>query len=52
MRTIALEAAFQIVLKNYSKEVGGMVSIYVILVNREVHATKPTFLHKVAASLS
>ena len=38
MRTIAQEAAFQIALRNCSKEVGGKVSIYVILVKGEVHA--------------
>ena len=33
MRTIAQETAFQIVLRNRSKGVGGEVSIYMILVN-------------------
>ena len=32
MRTIAQETAFQIALRNCYKEVGGKVSIYVILV--------------------
>ena len=49
MRTVAQEAAFQIALKSHSKETGGMVSIYVILVKGEVHATKHTFLQKVTA---
>ena len=35
MRTAAQETAFQIALRNYSKEVGGKVSIYVILVKGE-----------------
>ena len=42
MRTIAPEAAFQIVLKNHSKEVRRKVNIYVYLVKGEVHATKST----------
>ena len=35
MRTIARETASQIALRNCSKEVGGKVSIYVILVKGE-----------------
>ena len=35
MRTIARETASQIVLRNCSQEVGGKVSIYVILVKGE-----------------
>ena len=35
MRTIARETAFQIALRNCSKEVGGKVSVYVILVKGE-----------------
>ena len=35
MRTIAQETAFQIALRNCSKDVGGKVSIYVILVKGE-----------------
>ena len=35
MRTVARETAFQIALRNCSKEVGGKVSIYVILVKGE-----------------
>ena len=35
MRTIARETAFQIALRNCSKEVGGKVSIDVILVKGE-----------------
>ena len=44
MRTIAQEAAFQIALRYHSKEVGGNVSIYVILVKGEVHATSTHFM--------
>ena len=32
MRTIAREAVFQIALRNYSEQIGGKVSLYVILV--------------------
>ena len=35
MRTIAQETAFQIALRNCSKEVEGKISIYVILVKEE-----------------
>ena len=42
MRTIAREAAFQIALKYRSKEAGGDVSTYVILVQEEVRAIKDT----------
>ena len=35
MRTIAQETVFQIALRNCSKEVGGKISIYVILVKEE-----------------
>ena len=35
MRTIPQETAFQIALRNCFKEVGGKVSIYVVLVMRE-----------------
>jgi len=42
MRTVAWEAAFQIPLKNCSKEVRGKVSIYVILVKVNVCALKHT----------
>ena len=40
MRTIAWESAFQIALRNYSKEVVGKISIiqYMILVKRSVCA--------------
>ena len=48
MRTIAWEAAFQIILKYCSKEAGRNVSIYVILVKGEVHAH---ILQKFAACL-
>ena len=54
MKTIAHEAAFQMALKNCSKEVGrgldGKVSIYVILMKGKVHATKHAFLQKVTAT--
>ena len=46
MRTIAQEAAFWIALRNCSKEVGGKVSIYVILVKGEVHAAMHTFYRR------
>lgn len=45
-----MEAAFQIALRNSSKEDGARSVYYVILVKREVHAVKHPFLHKVAAS--
>ena len=35
MKTIAWESAFQIALRNYSKEAGGTVSIYMLLVKGE-----------------
>ena len=35
VRTTAWESAFQIALRNCSKEVGGKVSMYVILVKKE-----------------
>ena len=50
MGTIAREAAFWVVLKNHSKDIGRNVSIDVILVKEEVRPTKDTFLQKVAAS--
>ena len=40
MKTIAWEAVFQIALKNHPEEVGGKVSIDVILVKGEVRALK------------
>ena len=51
MRTIAWEAAFQIALRNCSKEVGGKVSIYVILVKGEYMQSSTYFLQKVDDSL-
>ena len=51
MRTIAPEAAFQIILKNHSKEVRRRVNIYVYLVKGEVHATKTHILQTLAAGL-
>ena len=50
MRTITWETAFQIVLRNCSKEAEEKVSIYVILVKRE-YMPSSTFLQKVSASL-
>ena len=46
MRTMAPEAAFQIPLRNGSKEAGGNVSIYVIWAKGEVHAAKHTFYRR------
>ena len=53
MKTLAWEAAFHIPLRNYSREVGGKVSIHMIFVNGEVHATKHIFFffQNVAACL-
>ena len=51
MRTIARATAFQIVLRNCSKEVGGRSVLYMILVKR-VRAVKHTFWQKLAASQS
>ena len=44
MRTIAQETAFQIALKNCTKEVGGKVSIHVILVKGEYVQSSTYFL--------
>ena len=53
MRTIAWEAAFQIVLRNCSKEVGGKVSIYVVLAKGcgESMQSSTHFFQKVAVIL-
>ena len=51
MRTMARETAFQIALRNCSKEVAGKVSIYVILVKGEYMQSSTYFLQKVSASL-
>ena len=51
MRTIAWETAFQIALRNFSKEVGGKVSIYVIFVKGEYMQSSTYFLQKVSAGL-
>ena len=49
MRAITQNTAFQIVMKNHSKEAGGMLSICVILV---IHALKHVFfLQNIAACL-
>ena len=48
MRTIALETAFQITLRNCLKEVGRKVSIYVILVEMEYMQPNTYFLQKVS----
>ena len=51
MRTIAQETAFQIALRNCSKEVGGQLRIHVILVKGEYVQSSTYFLQKVSASL-
>ena len=51
MRTIARETAFQIALRNCSKEVGGKVIMYVMLVKGEYMQSSTYFLQKVFASL-
>ena len=51
MRIIAWETEFQIALRNCSKEVGGKVSIYVILVKGEYMRSSTYVLQKDAASL-
>ena len=50
MRTIAQETAFQISVRNCSKEVGGKVSVYVILVYGEYTQSSTYFLQKVSSS--
>ena len=47
MTTIAQETAFQIALRNCAREVGGRVSIYVILVRGEYMQSSTYFLRKV-----
>lgn len=49
MRTIAWETTSQIVLRKFSEEVRGVVSVYVILVKGDALQMKHTFL-QVAAS--
>ena len=49
LRTAAWDTAFQIALRNCSKEVGGKVSIYVILVKAE-YMQPNIFLQTVSAS--
>ena len=44
MRTIAWETAFQIALRNCSKEVRGKISIYVILVKGKYIQSRTYFL--------
>ena len=51
MRTAAQDTAFQIALRNCSKEAGGKVSIYVILVKGEYKQSSTYFSQKVSASL-
>ena len=51
MRTIALEAAFQITLRNCSEEVGWKVNMCVILVKWTTCYQANIILQKVAASL-
>ena len=50
MRTAAQETASQIALRNRSKEVGGKVSIDVILVKGQYMQSNTYFLQKVSAS--
>ena len=50
MRTIiARDTAFQVTLRNCSKEVGAKVSMYVILVKGECIHSSTYFLQKIAA---
>ena len=49
MRTIAWETAFQISLRNCSREVGGRSMLYMTLV-KEGRAVKHTFWQRLAAS--
>ena len=51
MRTIAWETVFQIALRNCFKEVGGKVSIYVILEKGEYMQSSTYFLQKVSVNL-
>ena len=51
MRTAAQETAFQIALRNCSKEAGWKFGIYVILVMAEYMQSSTYFLQKVSASL-
>lgn len=51
MKIIAQETAFQIALRNCSKEVQEKVSIYVILVKEEYMQSSTYFFQKVSASL-
>ena len=50
MKTAGQETASQIALRNCSKEAGGKVSIYVILVKGEYMQSSTYFLQKVSAS--
>ena len=50
MRTIAQETAFQIALRNCSKEARGGVNMYVVLVKGEYMQSSTYFLQKVSAS--
>ena len=51
MRTITQETAFQIALRNCSKEVGGKISIYVILVKWKYMQSSTYAFQKVSADL-
>ena len=51
MRTIAWKTAFQLALRNCSKEVGGKVSINEILMKGEYIQSSTYFFPKVSASL-
>ena len=50
MKAIALETTFQLALRNCSKEAGGKVSIYMILVKGEYMQSGTYSLQKVSAS--
>ena len=50
MRIITQETAFQISLRSRSLEVGGKVSMHMILMKAGVHAIKHTDWQKLAAS--
>ena len=51
IRTIAQETAFQIALRNCSKQAMGKVSLYMILVKQEYMQSSTYFLQKVSAGL-
>ena len=51
MKTIDQDTAPQVALRNCSKEAGGTVNIYVILVKGEYMQSSTYFFQKVSASL-